>query len=433
MTRSTLSENELKLFEAVKQEEIFDIINLINDGVDPNCRDEWQLTPLMHATIDANVMSICALKEAGANFSETNISGETALMMATKLGATPDTINALIDGSGEDFLSADAPYVLELAVMTENLSNIETILNRGADVNAKGKDGIAPIFHALRCRNVLVLKTLLDRNADINVRDKEGLSPILYAIKYNDAQGSKDFLDLHNTKIENSEFNFGEIKNDRDYELLHFALHHNPKAIERLLMHGVSVFATQRNTSTRESDMLGSDKKVAFIDLCIQDTLTNAQNNKEDASAFMSMIIQKSLMQVSQQGRIQLDKWHNHLLPHLRDNHVHDLLNSDAIQSLKNSHIPRSLLKDITDNFNDRNDTQLASQSSSTDIDTQESSSLNTATSEEEEESLNQEPRGRKRSGTIDKTPATSPSFGENRKTTSKSTLQRTTTIGKHY
>lgn len=46
------------------------------------------------------------------------------------------------------------------------------LIDRGADVNAQGANGITPLHWAARSGNLLVARLLLDRGADVNVYDQ---------------------------------------------------------------------------------------------------------------------------------------------------------------------------------------------------------------------------------------------------------------------
>lgn len=447
--RSNLSQSELDLFTAVQEEEVLDIIDLIKAGVNANCRDEWQFTPLMRAAIEGKAMSICALRDAKAIFNATNINGETALMMAAKLDRkNTDTISALIDGSGSDFLTKIAPQILQIAVIAGNVSTIEHLLNRGTEVDSVGNDGIAPIFHAIKSRDFATKKILLNRGASIDVRDKDGLTPILFAIKNNDLIAIKTLLTVQDSRNKNTEYDSKEFRNERDYELLIFALNHNPKAIEELLIYGISLFSTATTSIHPDSHTIISEKKEAAIDVMINNSIATSHEDKDVAIERTSMIIQKSLLEVSRYGNFQMKKWQNHLLPHLLNENVQELLNSDAIDSLKSSFLNKKVLEVIVDNFNKRNPSQSLSQDSSTDTYSQENNDLNSKNSTKEslsdhaiEENIDDMfiPERRSRSGGFDDTkivklPAASPSLViQDESKSSGSQLKRTTSIGKNF
>ena len=52
-----------------------------------------------------------------------------------------------------------------------NLEAVKLLLDKGAEVNAKNKDGKTALLVA---SNLEVVKLLLDKGADVNVKDKNG-------------------------------------------------------------------------------------------------------------------------------------------------------------------------------------------------------------------------------------------------------------------
>jgi len=52
------------------------------------------------------------------------------------------------------------------------------LLDRGADINAKNKNGWTPLHLAARDGHVYVARLLLERGADAGVRDNKGRTPL---------------------------------------------------------------------------------------------------------------------------------------------------------------------------------------------------------------------------------------------------------------
>jgi ankyrin repeat protein len=51
------------------------------------------------------------------------------------------------------------------------------LINIGADVNLKDKDGNTALHYAVLMKSPLTILTLIQKGADINARDKDGLAP----------------------------------------------------------------------------------------------------------------------------------------------------------------------------------------------------------------------------------------------------------------
>jgi hypothetical protein len=70
---------------------------------------------------------------------------------------------------------AQTPAELDEALLTAsrkgNLAEVKALLGKGANIEAKTRHGITPLFYAASHGNVDVLNYLIEKGADINVRD----------------------------------------------------------------------------------------------------------------------------------------------------------------------------------------------------------------------------------------------------------------------
>lgn len=65
-------------------------------------------------------------------------------------------------------------------------SKIAALIAEGIDVNAKGQEGIVPLFYALKCEEPASLEALLQAGADPNYAPSDGINGTLAAITYFD-------------------------------------------------------------------------------------------------------------------------------------------------------------------------------------------------------------------------------------------------------
>ena len=65
-------------------------------------------------------------------------------------------------------------------------SRIATLIAEGVDVNAKGQDGIVPMFYALKCEQPAALETLLKAGANPNYAGTDGILGTYAAASYTD-------------------------------------------------------------------------------------------------------------------------------------------------------------------------------------------------------------------------------------------------------
>lgn len=72
-----------------------------------------------------------------------------------------------------DMGSADEP-LLSFALGLCRIGPASLLLDAGADVGARGRDGATPLWHAAGCGNAVLVEALLARGADVNAREPDG-------------------------------------------------------------------------------------------------------------------------------------------------------------------------------------------------------------------------------------------------------------------
>ena len=66
-----------------------------------------------------------------------------------------------------------------------NMSKVQDLLERGADVNAKTNSGQTPLHWASSMNELEIAKLLIDRGADVKAKDNWGDTPLHRASRYN--------------------------------------------------------------------------------------------------------------------------------------------------------------------------------------------------------------------------------------------------------
>jgi hypothetical protein len=76
--------------------------------------------------------------------------------------------------------SLNEQLIREISVMDK--ANIEGLIAKGADINARDNHGETPLFTAACCTSKEVVELLLAKGADINVKDYQGWTPLWQAV-----------------------------------------------------------------------------------------------------------------------------------------------------------------------------------------------------------------------------------------------------------
>lgn len=105
----------------------------------------------------------------------------TVLMVILMTGCDKAKLTMLMPGSSrtfqqkfnlkaEDYFDSDADLLLCHAIEDDNLDAMKQAIDRGADVNAKGRHGVTPLLWAFFDNKIDRFKLLLEKGADPNVQ-----------------------------------------------------------------------------------------------------------------------------------------------------------------------------------------------------------------------------------------------------------------------
>ncbi|MDA8098507.1 MAG: ankyrin repeat domain-containing protein [Nitrospiraceae bacterium] len=86
----------------------------------------------------------------------------------------------------------DKEYLLRQASANGELSNMQNLLARGADVNGKNMRGYTALILAVRGDQTYAVKFLIGNGADVNAQDVDGDSPLRLAV----TNGNSEFASL---------------------------------------------------------------------------------------------------------------------------------------------------------------------------------------------------------------------------------------------
>ena len=98
-------------------------------------------------------------------------------------------------------LSTATATELHQAAKDGDNARITTLLDRGANIEARNKDGATPIHFAAYEGHTQAITALLDRSADPNSKDKWGKTALDLIDKDNPAYGTDAYWRLHDAKF----------------------------------------------------------------------------------------------------------------------------------------------------------------------------------------------------------------------------------------
>jgi ankyrin repeat protein len=173
---------------------------LIENGANPDIRDEQGKTALMRA-IDHGLIDVAkSLISNGANVNIRDNNGRTALMYAvssagTGLALSTDFIGSLIKGGANVNLADNSGNTPLLIAMSPEISKI--LIDAGAkaklaaaiyskeNINSQDERGQTVLMRVAASGNTAMVKVLISKGADVNLTDKEGNTALIRAV-FND-------------------------------------------------------------------------------------------------------------------------------------------------------------------------------------------------------------------------------------------------------
>ena len=209
------------LFEAISVDNTFEILKLLNQGIDPNTRnaqgytllhltasrgqarvlsallelgadvdprDATGHTPLHLAAINQNTWVKQLLIAAGADVSAVNDEGCTPLQLERKkrmellcdllnAGNTREASDLIADGIDPDFRNVRGYSPLHIVAANGQVEWVDKLCKAGADPNARDNRGRTPLHHASLNENPETYSRLVAAGGDINVKDDNGETP----------------------------------------------------------------------------------------------------------------------------------------------------------------------------------------------------------------------------------------------------------------
>lgn len=171
-------EGESALIEAIWYPPIIKL--LLENGADPNIKDDNGSTALFHASANNIPETVALLLRGGADPNVQNDKGNTALIYAS-LYDRPNIITSLLKADADPNIQSDRDFPLLNAVRGKWPMNIRVLLNGGADPNQKDNRGISALDFASRMGYSRIVELLLNGGANPDIQDNNLNTPLMSA------------------------------------------------------------------------------------------------------------------------------------------------------------------------------------------------------------------------------------------------------------
>jgi len=143
---------------------------LLKAGADANAANDFQVTPLSQACLNASAGFVRLLLKSGANPNTPIATGETPLMTCAKTGNS-DAVRLLIEYGAS--VNAKEPSQNQTALMWAAAEShpavVSALIAAHADLKAHSKQGFTPIHFAARVGDLESVKLLLAAGVDMNL------------------------------------------------------------------------------------------------------------------------------------------------------------------------------------------------------------------------------------------------------------------------
>ena len=225
----------------------------------------------------------------GADVNAANDNDLTVLMYAAAFNSNPKVIETLIDkGANVNAKSKKGNTALFQASLNPNPKVIETLIDAGADVKAKNDDGNTALMGALISNKPFdTIKMLVDEGADVKAKNDDGNTVLMLAVMGNNSPETIKMLIDEGADV-------NAKNNDGATVLMLATSQKNPDVIKALLKAEADVNAKSNDgfTALMLAAQFSQDPKVVET-LIDEGADVNAKNNDGATVLMLAAMYQK--------------------------------------------------------------------------------------------------------------------------------------------
>ncbi|MBU1361628.1 MAG: ankyrin repeat domain-containing protein [Gammaproteobacteria bacterium] len=170
-------------FRAVRSDNASGVTSLLNQGFDPNTRDEKGQTGLMLALREPSPRVIqVLLASPKTNVELRNANDESPLMLAALKG-DKETVDRLIARDADINKPGWAP--LHYAATNGHVTIMKELLEKHAFIDAESPNGTTPLMMAAMYGTTDAVRLLLDEGADVQMKNQQNMTAVDFAKRAN--------------------------------------------------------------------------------------------------------------------------------------------------------------------------------------------------------------------------------------------------------
>ena len=214
-------------------------------------------------------------------------------------------------------------------VKNGNINEVESLLNKGADVNAKDEDGETPLYRASFWNLVGIAKLLIENGADVNAKDTYGFTPLYWASYKGYADIAKFLID--NGADVNAQNNYG-------WAPLYCALDLNQIGIAKLLIKNGADVDAQNKEGWTPLHKAAFWEKIDIVKVLIENGVDPSIKNNDGKTAIdlcEDKAIRAILETYMNEYNQKIDETKNNEYSIFNNNLLYAVFNSDLIEVKK--------------------------------------------------------------------------------------------------
>lgn len=169
----------------------------LDAGLDPDFEGELIGTGLMIGAWEGNIPLMNLFYQRGADIHRTNRFGETALMLAAWKNR-PEAVRWLLDRGARPNRDERAWTALHYAAFAGHADLVDTLLQAGADINARSTNGSTVIMMAAREGHAALAKRLLEAGANPALKNDYDDDAVAWAMRQGNFDIARAFTSAEN-------------------------------------------------------------------------------------------------------------------------------------------------------------------------------------------------------------------------------------------